>query len=361
LTALDDTLALRYAPGPGTWWEGISHLPPGHLITVTPDGGACEPVPWWSPPRSGSGAETPSLQVASERLEEALQRSVSRRAQHGDAPVGLYLSGGLDSCLVGAMLSDDTGDIPAFSHGYDGKTDEHSQAQLAATRLGLPWRPVHLTPDDLDALPEVIRAVEQPVANSDILGLWVLAREASKEVKAVLCGEGADELFGSYPHQQLLHRLWSGPTGVRRAVGAALPLLPSALLQGRAAYPGAASDGEVRRRWASALGAESLAASIRSVATLFTSEDREKLYTDSLRDALPQEPCGVSSMVAELDGVSGDGVLDALIDQGLSGWLDGYHLGRENRIAMAHGIEARYPYLDTGVVDAVLPLDLTAK
>lgn len=355
---LDDVLALRYAPGRRTWWEGVEHLPPGHLMVVEQDDATPQPIQWWSPPPSGSEKSSPGQGDAVTRLERALKESVTRRVHHGDAAVGLYLSGGLDSSLVAALGPEG---LPAFSHGYDEATDEHPRAREVAGTLQLPWTPVFLGPSDLDALPDVVRAVEQPVANSDILGLWALAREASKEVKAVLCGEGADELFGSYPHQQLLHRLWSLPTWMRRGLAATLPWMPSSWIQGQAAYPGAATDPGVRGRWVEALQAEDVAASHRAVSTLFTAPERGALYTDAVSAEVVANPGLAEVMERPLHQAEPHSVLDALIDHGLSGWLDGYHLGRENRIAMAHGLEARYPYLDSNVVDAALPLGLGAK
>ena len=139
-----------------------------------------------------------SITEASEALEEAMLQGVAKRLQ-GQVPVGLYLSGGLDSAVVGKFAYDAgqsvSKQIQSFSHGFDGKTDEIPSARKVAKALGVELEEVPLDDSLMLELPKVVRAVESPVANSDILGLWALARHASRSVRVVLCGEGADEIF----------------------------------------------------------------------------------------------------------------------------------------------------------------------
>ncbi len=274
--------------------------------------------------------------------------------------MGLYLSGGLDSSLLAALLSRRGAHLRAFSHGFDRRRDEIPIAEEAACVTGLPWTEARIRPEDLDTLPAIVRAMEQPVANADLVGLWVLARTAKERVRVVLCGEGADELFGSYPHQLLLTQLARLPRGARSAAAAILRALPEAAghyLSELSAYPGAASSRDGRARLARALGAPRLAEALGALSQLFTEDERRRLYSADLWAALEDRRATVARPLSELaPDTPAHRVHDRLIDLGLSGWLDGYHLGRENRIAMAHGLEARYPYLDDDLVAALLPL-----
>lgn len=356
IQALDHFLRQRHVGAERSLFAGVEPVPAGALAVLDREGRG-EFRRWYTPPASGSGAAPAGgLEEATANLGLALEQATATRLGHGEAPVGLYLSGGLDSSILAACAGTSHPGTPAFSHGYDPAEDELGFAKLAAELSGGPWHPVQLVPDDLDALPAIVRAMEEPVANADLIGLWALAREASRHVTAVLCGEGADELFGSYPHQQLLDRAARHPH-LARAAAFGLRHAPGALTRSLGPYPGALSDPSARARLLTALTASSLASRIEAVTALFDAPDRAAIYTPALREAIgaaaptppPRDPRG---------GGAGPGAttLDRLIDRDLVDWLPSYHLGRENRIAMAWGLEARYPFLDDAVVQAVLPL-----
>lgn len=361
--ALDHFLAQRHVGAGQSLFAGVEPVPAGSLAVLDRDGGGVFRR-WYWPPASGRGVAPPGgLAEASADLGLALDRATATRLSHGDAPVGLYLSGGLDSSIIAACAGQSNPGAPAFSHGYDPAEDELAFAELAAGLAGGPWHAVHLVPDDLDALPAIVRAMEEPVANADLIGLWALAREASRHVKAVLCGEGADELFGSYPHQQLLDRAARHPH-LARAAAFGLRHTPLAWTRGLGPYPGALSDPSARARLIAALTADSLNTRLESVTALFDSGERAAITTPALAAAVraaasppppPPDPRGASGRAVAAS------TLDRLIDRDLTDWLPSYHLGRENRIAMAWGLEARYPFLDDAVVQAVLPLPRSYK
>lgn len=354
--AVDALLAHRFQSEPATFWSGIEHLAAGHvMVWREKEGGTLER--WYTPPESGSGPDV-ALQEAEDRFEQALAAAVSRRVEHGDVEAGLYLSGGVDSSLIGAFAAQSGRPIRAFSHGFDRRRDESTQAELAAEVAHASWQLVPLREEDVDDLPRIVRAVEQPVANPDILGLWALARSASKHVKAVICGEGADELFGSYPHQQLLDTLANRPPLVGRLAAAALAAVPARLASWLGPYPGAAADTLARQRLMTVLRASDFRTRHTAITSLLTTDERAGLYAPEF-GATVREAAGQPQTCPE--PASKAQTLDTLIDHDLVTWLPGYHLGRENRIAMAHGLEARYPFLDVDVVDAVLPLARSAK
>jgi asparagine synthase (glutamine-hydrolysing) len=360
--ALDDYLSLRYVPGPRTLWRGVTQLPPGHRMLVDAAGQGA-PECYYRPLASGAGPAPArwrkgGLQLATDALADALGRSVARRRQ-GDEPVGLYLSGGLDSSLLGAISAAQGHPLTAITHGFDGARDETDAAARAAAAAGSRLVRAPIAASDLDALPAIVRAMEQPVANSDVLGLWALARTARGEVKAVQCGEGADELFGSYPHQQALVLLDALPAQAGVAAATVLRRVPAAALDRLGRYAGLGADRRARERVAAALSQGTLRGRYEGLATLFDGSARRALYHPDLAAAVAASRPSRDALLARLDG--GGAAIDRLIDLKLTAFLTDYHLGRENRIAMAHGVEARYPYLDLEVVEAVLPLPARFK
>ena len=359
--AMDDFLAMRFNLGPRTFFQDIQHVPPAHRMTVDRRG-IHGPTRWYEPPRSGIATNTPAANpdAALENLDRALSQSIERRRQ-GESPVGLYLSGGVDSSILGAIASRDGDPLPAFTHGFNPDVDETRSAQLAAESFGCPLKPATILPETLQELPAIVRAMEQPVANSDVLGLWVLAKEASRSVRAIVCGEGSDELFGSYPHVQLLHIIQRWPSWKRNLAAKALQFAPAALLERLSPYPGAMADPEGRKRLERCITAPDLKRSYDTMTTLFTPGDRSVLYASRAQQLVEETPGDRAKWVKSIQPRGQEEILDLLIDHELSGWLDGYHLGRVNRIAFAHGIEARCPFLDEGVVQAILPLPTALK
>lgn len=196
--ALDQIFTLWTPLAPRTIFRGISELPPGHLMLVEP--GRTEIRRWWQQTFPDAG----DVQQKPDAVEElrALLDDATRIRLRADVPVGSYLSGGLDSSLVSALAARALpGNIQTFSLGFD--TQEHDesrwQAMMAAT-LGVEHHAVRCTANDIGRLfPEVIRHVERPIlrtAPAPLAKLSALVHE--HDLKAVLTGEGADELFAGY-------------------------------------------------------------------------------------------------------------------------------------------------------------------
>jgi asparagine synthase (glutamine-hydrolysing) len=359
--ALDDFLAMRFALGPRTFFQNIQHIPPGHRLTFDKRG-IHGPTRWYEAPRSGTARNTAAADpdTALKKLEEALTESIARRRQ-GEGDVALYLSGGLDSSMIGALATRSGDPLLAFTHGFNPEEDETRSAHMAAESFGSPLKTVSIGPETLEELPAIVRAMEQPVANSDVLGLWALAKEASKHVRVVLCGEGADELFGSYPHIQMLHITQNWPTWKKKLATKALRFVPKAMLERLSPYPGAMSEPGGIHRLERCITAPDLSRAYDSLTTLFTPGDRSVLYTPRTQQFVDENPGSHATWVKRVQRRGMEEILDLLIDHEMGGWLDGYHLGRGNRIALAHGVEARYPFLDEEVVKAVLPLPVSLK
>jgi asparagine synthase (glutamine-hydrolysing) len=198
-------LALRYVPAPETLFKGIHRLLPGHLATF--EGGRFRVSRYWDVPVDAAPRQAAcDEREQAERLSALLQQTV-RGHLMGEVPVGLLLSGGLDSTAVGwAMRQETSGPLKSFSVGFEGGEDELPWARSAARALGCVHREVRLSALEFgDSLGELVWHLDEPNADGACVPLFHLARRAREEVGVVLSGEGADELFAGYGiHRRML-------------------------------------------------------------------------------------------------------------------------------------------------------------
>jgi asparagine synthase (glutamine-hydrolysing) len=204
--ALAAFLALRYVPGPATLLAGVRKLLPGHTL-VWQDGRASVRPYWRVPVGEPAVAPPPTEAEAGGRLCALLDECVSLWRM-SDVPLGAFLSGGLDSTLVTAILcrlAREGGEAPprTFSVGWSGEHvaahDELAWARRAAKALGTTHREVVVSGADVAAaLPRIAAQLDEPLGDPAAISLWFLARRARREVTVVLSGEGADEVFAGY-------------------------------------------------------------------------------------------------------------------------------------------------------------------
>jgi asparagine synthase (glutamine-hydrolysing) len=226
--AVDSFFVFGYVAGSASIVVGIDQLPPGHCLSRRP-GGQRELRRYWHPPVHADSA--PPDGAAELEAEALLERSVRSR-MIADAPVGVLLSGGVDSTLIAAMSAEaSTGPLRTYSVGYaSGRVNEIDQARRVASLLATDHRELVL--DDADAadrVPAVLRAIDQPIADPALVPTEALASLAAREVKVLVGGEGADELFGGYPRYRWLdraERLEALPDGVRRSSAHLISRIP---------------------------------------------------------------------------------------------------------------------------------------
>jgi asparagine synthase (glutamine-hydrolysing) len=193
-------LALRYVPGPATLFQGVVRLQPGHSLRFTD--GELTVWPYWDVPLSAPRETGLRESEVMERFLHLFEESVRIRLM-ADVPVGVFLSGGLDSTAVTwAMRRHVTGPLKSFSAGYLGDpTSELTYAQLAARALKAEHHEVILTPEGFsEVMPRLAWHLDEPLADAACIPLYYLSERARQEgVVVVLSGEGADELLAGYP------------------------------------------------------------------------------------------------------------------------------------------------------------------
>jgi asparagine synthase (glutamine-hydrolysing) len=183
---------------PGTWsiFEGVSKLPAGHTLTITHDGSFAFKRFW----QLGEFSDTPDSTSQRRKIKQLLSSALKRQLR-SDVPVGVFLSGGIDSSLVVALASEYTSKLHTFSVGYEGHTiNELPHAAQIAARYGTKHHEFFLkASDEFDNLNKALSAINEPVADSAILPSFILSEMAVNEgVKVLLNGTGGDEVFGGY-------------------------------------------------------------------------------------------------------------------------------------------------------------------
>ena len=190
-------------PPPRTILKGVRKLPPATIRRITPDGATTDRV-YWAPPYDRiPGEGNVSREEWRDRVLEALRTAVRRRMV-ADVPVGVLLSGGVDSSVIVGLLAEEgqTG-LSTFSIGFEEakgeKGDEFVYSDLIAKTFSTDHHKIFVPSSDLmAALPETIHAMSEPMVSYDNIGFYLLSREVSKHIKVVQSGQGADEIFGGY-------------------------------------------------------------------------------------------------------------------------------------------------------------------
>lgn len=232
---LPEFLANRYVAGTETFYRGISKLLPGHLMEWSADRGL-RIQRYWHPPQEPSDNVLPLAEQANQ-LRTSIQQAV-RSHLMSDVPLGLFLSGGLDSSGLAALMAPMMPQpVKTFSVGFaEREANELRYARLVAQAIGAEHHEVLVSPEQfMQALPKLIWHEDEPIAFPSSVPLYFVSRLASRHVKVVLTGEGADELFLGYDYRyrvtawnDRIGRLyWNGiPRFLRRRIAGSLTRLP---------------------------------------------------------------------------------------------------------------------------------------
>ncbi len=224
--ALHSYLAFNSIPAPLTIFRAARKLPPGHLLQCSPDGITIERYARPAPASSGHLREGRGEELA-EELRERMLDSVTAHLL-ADVPVGVLLSGGVDSSVLTALAARGSGKrISTFSIGFRERSfNELDLARLVAQRYDTDHHELVVSPQMTELLPELVGAFDEPFADSSAVPTFLVSRLAAENVKVVLSGEGGDELFGgyeTYTADQLAR--WVGPAAAR--LGPLVERIPS--------------------------------------------------------------------------------------------------------------------------------------
>jgi asparagine synthase (glutamine-hydrolysing) len=353
--ALDRYLALEFVPSPMSMVRGISKLLPAHTLTWSVAEGTSVLRRYWAPSLGEGGVpDARGLDAQCEELRAVLLESV-RKELISDVPLGVFLSGGIDSSAVAAMMTRLGSEVKSFSVGFaDRSFDESGYARQVARHLGTDHHELVLEPDMLLGLiPKLPELLDEPLGDASIIPTYLLSEFTRRHVKVALGGDGGDELFAGYPTLQA-HRLagYYGrvPGMLRRGlvepVVRRLPVSRSNLsfdyrakrFVGGAAYPVA----ERHERW---MGS-------------FAGEERAALVSREVREAV------TSSVPPAGDRALGPrNPLNQVLLMDMAGYLENDILVKLDRASMMASLEGRVPLLNNDFVEYAtrLPLDLKLR
>ncbi len=194
--ALDYYLTEVSVPQPRTIWKQVRQVPPGSYLRLDVRSGAGEIHRYWDIPREDW--IRPSAAEAEDTLRALLMRAVTKRSL-ADVPIGCFLSGGVDSGLVVALLSQSiSGPVRTYSVGITGEDNELPDARIVAQRYQTQHLEMMATPQLAEDLPHIVSQLGEPFADSSLLPSFCICRAMRDQVKVVLSGDGGDELFGGY-------------------------------------------------------------------------------------------------------------------------------------------------------------------
>jgi len=344
-----------YIPAPHSIYRGIQKLPAGTMLVVsreTASDGA-DPMPWWEMDEAvGEGLTTPfrgSADEAVAELDRLLRDSVAQRME-ADVPLGAFLSGGIDSSTVVALMQAQTAQpVRTFSIGFrEFGYDEAPFAKAVASHLGTEHTECYVTPADAcNVIPRLPELYDEPFADPSQIPTFLVSQMSRNHVTVCLSGDGGDELFCGYDRYWYMSRLWRRigwcPPTIRRVVSR----LASAL--------------------AGPLGSRTIARKLRTLAELTSPANSGELYArfnshwrqmDTVVLGLDANEAGVSP----LDHVPGSrSFLEHMMYVDSVTYLPDDILVKLDRASMAVGLEARVPVLDHRVVEFAWRVPLEFK
>jgi asparagine synthase (glutamine-hydrolysing) len=351
-TAMGHFFSLGYFPLENCAFEGIRKFPAGHFSHVA--NGRLTTTRYWKP-SYGQGAPL-SLAEAARRVSE-LSEKVVEKEMESDVPVGVFLSGGLDSSLVALQAQRaGRGKVPSFSLGFEEDThDESVAAEQIAETLGLEHHPFRLSQDMLrESLFAVAAHMDEPFGDSTVLPLFALSRLARDHVKVALTGWGGDELFGGYPTYKA-HRLAAlyrqfPSLLAQRLIPSLVERLPvsddymSFEFKAKRFVKGMdRSPEEQHFLWMSYFDDG-------GISRLFRKETLDKMVHTT-----PFPPSPV------LEELHEENLLDRIMHLDALTFLEGNGLFQADRVTMAASLEARVPLLNREMVDFVAALPVALK
>lgn len=342
--AIAEYLQLGYFPGEWTPYKNIRKLKPGHHCKVNSDGIGIHN--YWSAREilSERKNEVPASQIE-DTLDCLLQSSVEAQMV-SDVPVGAFLSGGIDSSLIVALMSRvSKKPVQTFTVGFSrmGYYDEREHARQIANHFKTEHHEYSVDAEIEDLLPRLIETFDEPFADSSAVPTFCLAELAKKQVTVALSGTGGDEIFGGY--RKYMAAQWSGifnslPSSIRRGVQKTAARLPASR----------------RSLW------QERALLLQRFTSLPTNEPPEVQFNSLFSRVEIQELLELDNAVPSLEFESQSAsAAQNLMLFDLEYYLPEDLLVKEDRCTMAFGLEARVPYLDRDLIEFMLPLPLKYK
>jgi asparagine synthase (glutamine-hydrolysing) len=340
--AISAYLTFGYIPTPHTFFAGIKSLPPAHVLTIDP-GGDPRIERYWRlaiPGQADGAVHAPiGLEEAAEEVRTRLQEAIRRRLV-ADVPLGAFLSGGIDSSAIVALMAGVMGEpVKTFTIGFEDVEgfDERPFARAVATRFGTEHHEFVVQPDAIDLLERLVWHHDQPFGDSSAIPTYLLNEVARRHVTVALSGDGGDEVFGGYERFAAglaVDGLRRVPSLLRRPAVAALAHLPKSAMHRRGA----------RVRRFAAVAERGMPWAYLEWISYVPECWRRRLLAE-------RDDWARAEYLRIWQSTAGARSLDRLLALNLDTYLLDDLLVKVDRTSMAHGLEVRSPFLDTELLE----------
>jgi asparagine synthase (glutamine-hydrolysing) len=352
--AISAYLTFGYVPTPETFFDGVLSLPPAHVLTHEP---GCEPVleRYWGLPVAGVTPGVTTLEIgmeeASAEVRRLLTEAIGRRLI-SDVPLGAFLSGGIDSSAIVALMAWVMGEpVKTFTIGFDDRDgfDERPYARAVAKRFGTEHHEEVVHPEAVELVERLVHHHDQPFGDSSAVPTFLLNQAARRHVTVALSGDGGDELFAGYQRFAAgvaTDRVLAVPEPLRVVGSRALDLLSAGLVNGRVGR---------LQRFAAQVEQGLPDAYLEWIS--YVPDGWRRRLLDSPSD------WGRADYGEHWRATAGATTLDRLLSINMQTYLLDDLLVKMDRTSMAHGLEVRSPFLDTALIEfaARLPPSLKAR
>jgi asparagine synthase (glutamine-hydrolysing) len=348
--ALDEFLSLQYIPSPGTIYKNVHKLPPGHILLY--EKGQAKVERYWDLPL-GQGAVTNDIEHAKTLIVDKLKESVRLR-MISDVPLGAFLSGGVDSSIIVALMAEQSErPVKTFSIGFEeAEFSELKYAKEVANRYGCDHTEFVVKPEMAEVLPKLAWHYGEPYADASALPSYYVARETRKHVTVALNGDGGDENFGGYLRYQAMKiaRLFDAlPGPARSALKAGAEWLP----EKNAPY---GFSWRLKRFLRSALFADVPRRHLKMIC-YFSEEDKPSLYSEDFKRRLGSDIGRAQRYLGDAFArCSKEDFVNQLLYVDFKTYLPECLMAKIDIATMAASLEGRSPLLDHEFVELVYGL-----
>lgn len=329
--ALSKYLTFRYNYGRETLIEGINRVLPGETITFNIKTKKITLNKYWQIQFDKQFDYSENRHV--QRVTELLKDSVQLRLM-SDVPLGVYLSGGIDSASIVALMHEGAADINTFSIGFGDPTDETTYARMISEQFNTNHHEFTIGPDIAKTLPKVIWHCDEPLADPALLPVYYLSQQTKKHATVILTGDGGDEIFGGYEQNKFM-KLAQIPYSLRKISAPALKYIPVHILN--KLFPYAKQLGkEGIIRATNFLTKKKPEEQYLEIVSLFNEQEKSKIM-QGLPEILPEIRTYFETKKP---------ILHKVMHFEFETQLPENMLHKGDRMTMAFGIEGRVPYLD---------------
>ena len=348
LDAINAFITIQYVPAPMTAFEGVKKLPAGHRL-VCEAGVFQEPEPYYRL-RFGEPRDGGDIQALTEELREIVEEAVRVRMV-SDVPLGAFLSGGLDSSLIVALMARQSSQpVKTFSVGFTSKDkSELPYARLVAERYGTDHHEMIVEPDMTSVVPQLVRHYGEPFADTSALPTWYLCEYTRTGVTVALSGDGGDEAFAGYrryKHCRTARNIRQLPWPLPQLLASALTHLPTPQAREVRDYGERIMQPEFQR--------------FLGLTAPIPHKDRMAIYTRAMRERFAQDQMAVE-FERLFKGSRAKDPVNRLLDVDIQTYLTDNILTKVDIASMAHSLEVRCPLVDQKVMDFAASLPGSLK